>query len=159
MEKAPMDTIPITQEGFVKLKKEHENLKKVQLPNIIKKVAEARANGDLKENAEYHAAREHQSYLQSRIEFVEDKIARSQIIKLDTANSETVIFGHCVKTLDIEDDTEEEFTLVGEAEAEPMNGKISTASPIGKSLIGKKIGDIVEIETPGGILNLKILDF
>jgi transcription elongation factor GreA len=154
-----MDTIPITEEGHEKLLKEHEHLKKVELPAIIKKVAEARSQGDLKENAEYHAAREHQGYLQGRIEFLEDRIARSQILKTDPSKSDSIIFGSIVKTLDLEDETEEEFTLVGAAEADPAHGKISTQSPIGKSLIGKCINDIVEIETPGGTLKIKILDF
>lgn len=154
-----MDTIPITKEGHGKLLKEHERLKKVELPAIIKKVAEARSQGDLKENAEYHAAREHQGYLQGRIEFLEDRIARSQILETDPSKSDTIIFGSCVKTLDLEDGEEEEFTLVGAAEADPSSGKISTLSPIGSSLIGKSKNDIVEIETPGGLLKLKILDF
>lgn len=154
-----MDTIPITQDGYNKLLDEFARLKKVELPAIIKKVAEARSHGDLKENAEYHAAREHQSYLQARIVFVEDKIARSQIITVDTSQSDSIIFGCCVKTLDLEDETEEEFTLVGAAEADPTNGNISTASPIGKGLLGKKINDVIEVDTPGGIIKLKILDF
>jgi transcription elongation factor GreA len=154
-----MDTIPITEEGHEKLLKEHEHLKKVELPAIIKKVAEARSHGDLKENAEYHAARERQGYIQGQIEFLEDRIARSQILKTDPSKSETIIFGSCVKTVDLEDGEEEEFTLVGAAEADPSSGKISTQSPIGSSLIGKRKNDIVEVETPGGLLKLKILDF
>jgi len=154
-----MDTIPITEEGYDKLNKEYEKLKKIDLPTIIKKVAEARSHGDLKENAEYHAAREHQSYLQGRIEFLQDKIVRSQILKTDPSQSDKIIFGSRVKTLDIEYNEEEEFILVGAAEADPSNGKISTVSPIGKGLIGKRKNDIVTIETPGGNLKLKILDF
>lgn len=154
-----MDTIPITREGYNKLIEEHKNLKKVELPNVIKKVAEARSHGDLKENAEYHAAREHQSYLQGKIESLEDKIARSQIVTIDPSKSDVIIFGSKVKTLDLEFNEEEEFTLVGAAEADPSSGKISTVSPIGKSLLGKRVDDIVTIKTPGGTLKLKILDF
>lgn len=154
-----MDTIPITQEGYDKIVEEYNKLVKVELPAIIKKVAEARSHGDLKENAEYHAAREHQSYLQSRIDFLQDKIARSQILKTDPSKSDKIIFGSRVRTFDVDEEEEEEFILVGAAEADPANGKISTVSPIGKSLIGKRKNDIVTIETPGGSLTLKILDF
>ncbi len=154
-----MDTIPITQEGYDKLNEEYNQLKKKDLPDIIKKVAEARSHGDLKENAEYHAAREMQSYIQGRIAFIEDRIARSQIMAPNKAKSDTIIFGNTVKILDLDFDEEEEYILVGAAEADPAAGKISTASPIGKGLIGKKVDDIVEVETPGGKLRLKVLDF
>jgi transcription elongation factor GreA len=154
-----MDTIPITQEGYDKIVKEYDKLKKKDLPESIKKVAEARSHGDLKENAEYHAAREYQSYLQGRIAFLQDKIARSQILKTDPSQSDRIIFGSRVKTFDIENEEEEEFTLVGAAEADPGNGKISTVSPIGKNLLGKRKNDIVTIKTPGGNLQLKIIDF
>ena len=154
-----MDTIPITKEGYEKIVKEYENLTKTELPNIIQKVAEARSHGDLKENAEYHAAREHQAYIQSRIDYLQDKIARSQIISTDTSNSDTIIFGSRVKTYDIDNDEEEEFILVGAAEADPAKSRISTVSPIGKNLLGKRKNDIVTIETPGGKLKLKIIDF
>ena len=154
-----MDTIPITQEGYDKIVKEYDKLKTKDLPEIIKKVAEARSHGDLKENAEYHAAREYQSYIQGRIEFLQDKIARSQILKTDPSQSDKIIFGSRVKTFDIENEEEEEFILVGAAEADPANGKISTVSPIGKNLLGKYKNDIVTIKTPGGNLRLKIIDF
>lgn len=154
-----MEYIPITQGGYDALVEEHEELKKVALPNIIKKVAEARSHGDLKENAEYHAAREHQSYLQGRIEFLGDKIARSQIIKSGDIDSDAIIFGSKVIVMDVDDEEEEEYTLVGPAEADAAKGMISTSSPIGKALIGKKSGDIVEVETPGGMLELKVVSF
>ena len=153
-----MDSIPITEDGYKRLLEEYDALKKVELPATIKRVAEARAHGDLKENAEYHAAREHQSYLQGRIEFLGDRIARSVIMKNQPAVGDTVIFGCKVKVLDIEDDFEEVYVLVGQAEAEPSKGRISTASPIGKSLLGKKVGDTIEAETPGGIFKMKILE-
>ena len=152
-----MNAIPITEEGYKVLLAEYDKLKKVDLPAIIKKVAEARDLGDLKENAEYHAAREHQSYLQGRIEFVGDKIARAMILKSDASGSDVIIFGSNVKVLDIEDDMEENYTLVGAAEANPTQGRISTASPIGRALLGKKPGDLAEAETPGGIIKLKIV--
>lgn len=154
-----MDTLPITKAGFDALVEEHEKLKKVELPNIIKKVAEARSHGDLKENAEYHVAREHQSYLQGRIEFLGDKIARSQIIKTGDIDSDAIVFGSKVIVMDLDDEEEEEYTLVGPAEADAAKGMISTSSPIGKALIGKKDGDVIEVETPGGLLELKVVSF
>ena len=154
-----MDTHPITREGYDNLLKEYERLKKVELPAIIIKIAEARSHGDLKENAEYHSAREHQSYIQSRLHFLEDSIAGSRIVKVDTSQTDRIIFGCRVSIEDLEDATREEFTLVGPAEGDPAKGKISTASPIGKSLLGKRVNDIVEVETPGGLLKLKILSF
>jgi len=154
-----MDTLPITQEGLDNLLKEHDRLKKIELPAIIIKIAEARSHGDLKENAEYHAAREHQGYIQSRMHYLEDKIARSRVVKINTSQTDRIIFGCRVSTEDLCDGTREEFTLVGPAEGDPAKGRISTASPIGKSLLGKRVDDIVEIETPGGRLKLKILSF
>jgi len=154
-----MNSHPITQEGDNKLIEEYEVLVKTKLPEASKRIGEALSHGDLKENAEYHAALEHQDYIQKRIEYLREKISGSQIMTVNTTDSDTVIFGSRVKTLDLEDDIEEEFVLVGAAEADPANGKISTASPIGKSLLGKKRHDIVEVKTPGGILKLKILDY
>jgi len=154
-----MDRIPITEEGYTNLLKEYERLKKIELPDIIKKVAEARSHGDLKENAEYHAAREHQSYIQSKLQFLEDKIARSDVLEVNTSGCDSIIFGCKVKTIDLSDKTEEEFILVGAAEADPSRGRISTVSPIGKSLIGKKVNDIVEVETPMGVIKLKVVSF
>ena len=151
--------LPVTEEGYKKLTEEHERLKKRDLPDIIKKVAEARSHGDLKENAEYHAAREQQSWIQGRIEFLEDKIARSQIIKVLSSDFDTIIFGATVKVLDLADDFEEEFILVGAEEADAISGKISTTSPIGQALLGKKAGDTVTVNTPGGELSLKIVSF
>jgi transcription elongation factor GreA len=154
----PQD-LPITQEGFDKLVKEIENLKKVERPAIIVLVAEARAQGDISENAEYHAAREKQSYIQTRIEYLEDVIARSRVIAADTPKPDTIVFGCKVKVKDIVDGEEDEYILVGAGEADPSCGKISTASPIGKALIGRKTNDIVQVTTPGGRCKLKILDF
>jgi transcription elongation factor GreA len=152
-------TIPITREGYEKLIKELELLKKVERPAIIKKVAEARSHGDLSENAEYHAAREKQSHIESRIRYLEDKLARSEITVLDTAQSDTVVFGCTVKIMDLEDESLEEYTLVGAAEADPSRGLISTVSPLGKALIGKQKNDEFSVQTPGGELKMKIIDF
>jgi transcription elongation factor GreA len=154
-----MSSMPITKEGYDHLRKEYDRLKKIDLPEVIKAVSTARAHGDLKENAEYHAARERQSHLMGQIAFLEDKIARAQVLTTNTKDSETVIFGCTVKTLDLSDDTEEEWVLVGPGEADPSNYKISTISPVGKGLLGKRAGEIAEIETPRRLLKLKILSF
>lgn len=154
-----MNQFPITKEGYDKLVEEYEHLAKVKLPDASKRIAEAMAHGDLKENAEYHAALEYQRHIQNRIEYLRQRITGSQIITSDPSGSEHVIFGSCVTVLDLEDNSEEQFTLVGEAEANPREGRISTTSPIGKSLLGKKPDDIVEVTTPGGVVKLKILSF
>lgn len=152
-----MHTVPVTREGYEQLHKELEHLQKKELPAIIRRIADARDLGDLKENAEYHAAREHQGHIQKRIAYLMDRIARSQIITADASKSDVVIFGSRVKTLILGENEEEEFILVGGSEADPHKGKISTSSPIGKSLLGKRVDEIVEVETPGGKIRLKIV--
>ncbi|MBN1983095.1 MAG: transcription elongation factor GreA [Chitinivibrionales bacterium] len=154
-----MDSIPITQEGYENLLREHDYLTKVELPAIINKVAEARSLGDLRENAEYHAAREHQSLLQTKINTIRDRLSRCKIVKIGVRNSSTIIFGSHVKIMDVEDSSTEEYTLVGEAETNPGKGKISTTSPIGKALLGRSAGETVEVQTPGGKIRLKIIAF
>lgn len=154
-----MNSHPITQEGYNKLIEEYNLLVEIKLPDASRRIGEAMSHGDLKENAEYHAALEHQKFIHKRIKYLLDNITGSRIMAIDTSQSDVIIFGSCVKTLDLEDDMEEEFILVGAAEADPAQGKISTLSPIGKSLLGKKTDDIVEVETPGGVIKLKILDF
>jgi transcription elongation factor GreA len=151
--------LPISQNGFDKMVQELDHLKKVERPAIIQAVAEARSHGDISENAEYHAAREKQSHIETRIGYLEDKVARAQIITIDTQNADSIIFGCRVKVKDLSDDCEEEYVLVGAGETDPSQGKISTVSPIGKALIGKRSGDVVSVETPSGILKLQILDF
>jgi transcription elongation factor GreA len=150
-------TVPVTREGYEQLIKELEHLQKKELPAVIRRIADARDLGDLKENAEYHASREHQGHIQKRMAYLTDRIARSQIITADASKSDVVIFGSRVKTLLLEENTEEEFILVGESEADPHKGKISTSSPIGKSLLGKRVDEIVAVETPGGKIRLKIV--
>jgi transcription elongation factor GreA len=151
--------LPISQNGFDKMVQELDHLKKVERPAIIQAVAEARSHGDISENAEYHAAREKQSHIETRIGYLEDKVARAQIITIDTQNADSIIFGCRVKVKDLSDDCEEEYVLVGAGETDPSQGKISTVSPIGKALIGKRSGDVVSVETPSGILKLQILYF
>ena len=148
----------MTAEGFAAIDAELKKLKTVERPNIIAAIAEARSHGDLSENAEYHSAKERQSFIEGRILELEDKIARGQIIDIKALYGSTIKFGATVKVLD--EDTEEENTykIVGEDEADVKLGKISIASPIARAMIGKESGDVVEVNTPSGIKSLEILD-
>jgi transcription elongation factor GreA len=157
-----MGKVPMTKAGFEKILAEHEHLNKVELVDIIEKVAEARANGDLKENAEYHAAREKQGHIQDRIKYLEEQIANAQVIETNN-NSESIVFGSQVTTVDPDDEDDEDeyeiFTLVGQDEADPAEDMISVNSPLGKALLGKKAGDIIQVPAPAGSYELKIVDF
>lgn len=154
-----MDTIPVTQETLVQLQAELERLKKVDRPQVIEEIAEARAQGDLKENAEYHAAKERQGQIEGRIQFLEDRIARSEVITHDTANADHVTFGATVTAKNLGTGREMVYMLVSPEGMDPMNGKISYTSPIGKALIGKSRGEIVEVQTPKGLTKLQIIDY
>lgn len=145
-----MDKFPITQQGYEKLEKEIKQLKYVERPAIIEAIATAREFGDLSENAEYHAAREKQGFIEGRILDLEGKFSRAEIIDTSKLSADSVKFGATVKLID--DDTEEESTyhIVGEYEADISKKRISTQSPLAKALIGKSIGDIVEVTTPKG---------
>jgi transcription elongation factor GreA len=145
-----MEKFPITQQGYDKLEKEIKQLKHVERPSIIEAIATAREFGDLSENAEYHAAREKQSFIEGRILDLEDKFSRAAIIDTSKLSADSVKFGATVKLID--DDTEEEsiYIVVGEYEADITKRRISTKSPLAKALIGKAVGDIVEVTTPKG---------
>jgi transcription elongation factor GreA len=154
-----MARVPMTKNGFDALVKELEKLNKVELPSIIEKVAEARSHGDLKENAEYHAARERQGQIQDKIRYLQEQITNAQIIEIE-GESDEIRFGTKVVCCEIDDEDEkEEYTLVGADEANPSNGLISVSSPLGKSLLGKKADDIVEVDAPAGKYKLKIVSF
>ncbi len=148
---------PITAEGMKKLEEELKKLKYKDRPAVIDDIAEARAHGDLSENAEYHAAREKQSFLEGRIVELEDKQARAEVIDVSKLSGKTVRFGATVELMD--DDTEEKmnYQIVGEYEADINKGLISIASPIAKALIGKAEGDLAEVNTPGGEKGYEIL--
>ena len=145
-----MEKVPITAPGFQKLEEELKHRQQVERQRIIEAIAEARALGDLSENAEYHAAKEAQSHNEGRIMELESLIARAEIIDLSKLSGDRIKFGATVKLID--DDTEEEkiYQIVGEPEADVRSGKVSVNSPIGRALIGKAIGDTVEVSTPGG---------
>ncbi|MFZ5834283.1 MAG: transcription elongation factor GreA [Pseudomonadota bacterium] len=152
-----MEKIPMTAGGFESLEAEVRHLKTIERPSIIKAISSAREHGDLSENAEYHAAKERQSYVEGRLMELEDKISRAQVIDVAKLSGKDVKFGATVKLLD--EDTEEKITyqIVGEIEADVKAGRISVTSPLGRALIGKKIGDAVEVNTPGGGKSYEIL--
>jgi transcription elongation factor GreA len=152
-----MDKVPMTAEGYHALDEELKRLKSQERPNAIAAIAEARTHGDLSENAEYHAAKERQGWIEGRIAAIEDQIARAQIIDVSKLSGDQVKFGATVSVLD--EDTEEEarYQIVGEHEADVRLGKISIASPIARAMIGKETGDVVEVNTPGGVKAYEIL--
>ena len=153
-----MDKEPITITGLEKLKKELQELKNVQRPKIVSAIAEARSHGDLKENAEYHAAKEQQSLLESRVLEINDTIARANVIDVTKIENEgKVIFGSSVYLKNLESSQKLNYKIVGKDEADIKNNLIYFKSPVGKGLIGKNVGDMVTINTPSGEKNYEIL--
>tara|TARA_B100001245_G_C22622128_1_gene306865 strand:+ start:106 stop:573 length:468 start_codon:yes stop_codon:yes gene_type:complete len=152
-----MEKTPLTKDGELKLQEELRNLK-LERPKITKAIAEAREHGDLKENAEYHAAREQQGMVEAKIKDIEFKLANSEIIEnKPSENKDQIIFGSFVELLNIEDNSKIKYQLVGEDEADVSKNKISVNSPIAKGLIGKKVGNVITIIAPKGELNFKII--
>lgn len=149
---------PITPEGAQKLRDELHRRKTVDRPQITQMIAEARAHGDLSENAEYHAAREDQGMLQARVDALKDKLSRAVIVERSSMNGDTVAFGAKVKVKDLDLEEEEIFQLVGPGEEDYDQNKILTSSPIGQGLLGKKIGEVAEIEAPMGIVRFEVLE-
>ncbi|NQT40191.1 MAG: transcription elongation factor GreA [Planctomycetes bacterium] len=152
------DRIPMTRKGYDKLKAEMEHLDTVEMPIILERLAIARGEGDLSENAEYHGARESQGMLQAKINLLRDKLSRAALIDLSKINTEEVSFGVTVKVKDLGFDDEEEFTLVGAGEEDYDTGKILVTSPLAQGLMGKKVGETAEIEVPQGTLRFEILE-
>ncbi len=153
-----MQKVPMTPAGFRKIKDDLQNLLKVARPENIKAIAEARAHGDLSENAEYHAAKERQSFIESKINELQSKIALANVIDPSTISQDTIAFGATVKVMDADTDEEKIFILVGPEEADIKAGKISIHSPVGKSLIGKEVGDEVTIKAPAKTIEYEILE-
>ena len=154
-----MDKEPITINGLQNLKKELEELKNIQRPKVVEDIAEARSHGDLKENAEYHAAKEQQAIIESRVIAINDLIARANVIDVTKIeNNGKVIFGSTVKLQDLETEKQITYTLVGQDEADIKKNLIFFKSPIGKALISKDKGEIVTVNTPSGEKNFEILD-
>ncbi len=148
--------IPMTKEGYEKLKKDLDHLIKVERPRNIKDIEEARAHGDLSENAEYHAAKERQGMLDAKKRELEHKLAHAQIIDLSKLSNEKVVFGSTVTLADTDTGETKKYTLVGQEEADIKKGKISVQSPVGKALIGHKAGDVVTIKTPAKTVEYEI---
>lgn len=146
-----MQRVPMTTAGAEALRKELDQLKKVDRPRISAAIADAREHGDLKENAEYHAAREQQGFCEGRIQDIESKLSNAQIIDITTIqNTGKVIFGVTVTIVDVDSDEEKVYQIVGDDEADIKSGKLSVNSPIARGLIGREEGDTVQIDTPGG---------
>lgn len=156
-EREPMPT-PITKKGYEALKAELDRLRKVERPKVIEAIAEARSHGDLSENAEYEAAKERQGFVESRIAELERKLADARIVETTTRFSETVVFGATVHLLDLQSQERKQYTLVGQHEADLKNGKISVQSPVGKALIGRRVGEQVEVTTPARIVEYEICE-
>ncbi|MGH6908333.1 MAG: transcription elongation factor GreA [Aestuariivirga sp.] len=152
-----MDKVPMTTDGHSAMMDEIKHLKSVERPRIIKAIEEARTHGDLSENAEYHAAKDQQGWLEARVAELEDKISRADIIDITKLSGDTVKFGARVTLVDEETDDKASYQIVGEFEADVKKGKISVSSPIARAIIGKKKGDSVEVATPGGGKSYEIL--
>ncbi len=151
--------IPMTRNGVERLKEELQQLKSQDRPNIIQAIAEARAQGDLSENAEYDAAKEKQGFIEGRISEIEAKLSNVQIIDPASLNAEgKCVFGATIDLEDLDDEKKVTYQIVGDDEADIKSNKISISSPIARALIGKELGDVVEVETPGGIKTYEIMD-
>jgi transcription elongation factor GreA len=152
-----MSKLPITPEGFNKLSKELENLIGVVRPQVIADIAEARSHGDLSENAEYDAAKERQGMVEARIRFLKSRVPQYQVIDPKTLAGDLVTFGAIVTIIDGESQKEETWQIVGEDEADLKERRINIGSPLGRALIGKKVGEIIEIRTPKGVRECELV--
>ena len=152
-----MNKIPMTADGAVQLKEELQGLKSIERPRIVSAIKEAREKGDLKENAEYHAAREEQSFMEGRIKDIEAKLSKAHVIDIKTMPVSTkVIFGSTVLLINLDDGKKVTYKLVGEDEADLKLGKISITSPLARALIGKNQDDVIELKMPSGITEYEI---
>ena len=151
-----MSTVPMTLEGLDKLKADlfvHEDRR----PKVLLQIKEAREKGDLSENAEYHAAREDLSMLESQINILKDKISRASIVAVSKGGGDTIVFGVTVTLKCLNDNDVEEYTLVGEGESDPFSNRILTTSPMGQALLTKKVGDVVDVPAPKGLIKFEVL--
>jgi transcription elongation factor GreA len=153
-----MSKMPITKAGFEKLKKELEHIKTVSVPENIRDIETARAHGDISENAEYAAAKERQSFIQGRIQELENNLATSYIVSLGGLTFDKVVFGSQVTIEDMKTGSDTTYQLVGPFESDISKNKISVTSPIGKALIGKRVGDEIVVKTPGGMREFEIVE-
>ncbi len=150
--------VPMTKKGYDRLQEELKRLHSKERPDVIKAIEVAREHGDLKENAEYHAAKERQGHIEGRIMELKDKLGRAEVIDCSTIDCKRVVFGAIVTVIDLDTDQEEKYQLLGPEEADVKKGSISIMSPLGSSMIGKSVGDEVSVKTPGGLRTLEIAD-
>ena len=152
-----MNKIPMTSEGYNRLRDELRRLKSVDRPAVIRAIAEAREHGDLAENAEYHSARDRQSFIEGRLAEIEDKIARAEVIDVSKLSGSVIKFGAKVTLADEETDEEQTFQIVGEDEADVSQGRLSVTSPLARALIGKRTGESVEVAAPSGAKSYEVV--
>src|SRR5476649_1404837 len=145
-----MIKVPMTSEGYIRLQEEMKRLKTVDRPAVIRAIAEAREHGDLSENAEYHAARERQSFIEGRLSEIEDQIARAEVIDVSKLSGDVITFGAKVRITDEDSGEEQTYQIVGAVESDINHGLLSITAPLARALIGKKVGDSVEVTTPRG---------
>jgi transcription elongation factor GreA len=152
------ERIPMTRAGYEKIKAELDHLHTVELPKILERIAVARSEGDLSENAEYQYSQESRLLMEAKIRDLQDKLSRAVFLDPSQISTDSISFGCTVKVKDLIFDDDEEFTLVGAGEDDPNNGKINVSSPLAQGLLGKKVGDLVEITVPQGLLKFKVLE-
>ncbi|HYD31934.1 MAG TPA: transcription elongation factor GreA [Azospirillaceae bacterium] len=152
-----MEKVPMTATGYNRLQEELRHLKTVERPAVIKAIAEAREHGDLSENAEYHAARERQSFIEGRVMELEDKISRAEVIDPSKLSGNTVKFGATITLADEDTDEEVVYQIVGQDESDIKAGMLSISAPLARALIGKAVGDTVEVSTPGGSKSYEVV--
>jgi transcription elongation factor GreA len=153
-----MDRIPMTREGLEKLRAELGRLESVEKPQNIRAIEEARGHGDLSENAEYHAAKERQSFLEGKINELKAIIGKSEVLKVESGPADRIVFGRTAFLYNLQTDEEVTYQLLGPYESDPEKGKISVTSPLGQALIGKEAGDEISVTTPGGVQEFEILE-
>jgi len=153
-----MERIPITKEGLEKLRVDLKHLESVDRPENIRSIEEARSHGDISENAEYHAAKERQGFIDARIKELKDSIGRAEVIEVEPGPADRVFFGKTVLLYNVDEDEENEYQLLGPYESDPDQGKISVTSPLGKALIGREVGEEIRVKTPGGLHAYEIVE-
>jgi transcription elongation factor GreA len=153
-----MNRIPITKEGLERLREELSHIERVERPANIRAIEEARGHGDLSENAEYHAAKERQSFIEGKINELRVIIGKSEIVPVEEGPTDTAVFGRTVLLYDVQGEREVRYQLLGPYESEPEKGKISVTSPLGQALIGARAGDEISVKTPGGIQEYEVLE-
>lgn len=152
-----VERIPMSQNGYAKLKQELERLEKVERPDVVSAIETARAHGDLKENAEYHAAKERQSLLEGRIMELKDKLGRAEVIDCTKVSTKRAVFGAVITLLDMNTDEKITYQLLGPEEADVKSGSISVLAPLGRSILGKAVGDEIIAKTPGGVREFEVI--